>query len=478
MTKRKFASDTAMRVTALMTGMSTLSCMPQSEPKSEAKNVKKPNILLFIVDDLGWADVGCNGATYYETPNIDRLATEGMLFTQAYAGCTVCSPTRAGILTGKSPARLHLTDAILPESLVPKDRKLLPPKSLDHLPLEEFTLSEALKEEGYATGHIGKWHLGGHGFSPTEQGSDINIAGDHWGQPTSYFAPFSKHWRTGKMTERIYPNLRDATPGEHLSDVLADHAIDFIDTNKDRPFFLNFSFFSVHSPIQAKEELVEKYKKKTPPYEDMIPEYAAMIETMDTNIGKVISKLKELNIYDDTIVVFTSDNGGCYNNYPLRGKKGHLYEGGIREPLLIKWKNVTQPSSVCDVPVITTDFYPTFLDMVGAEQRPKQHLDGKNLAPLLKGGNDVDRDALYWYFPHHSKWDTSRVPAAAVRKGNWKLIHLIEEEKFELYNLKDDIGEKNNLIDSKKDIADALKLLLRNWKKEVNALEPKKNPDF
>lgn len=467
-TRRKFLSTVALGATALIAGCQGIEGLPSETTQ------KKPNIVLFLVDDLGWADVGCNGTNYYETPNIDKLAKEGVKFTNAYAN-PVCSPSRASLMTGKYSGRLRLTGAIMPDRFIPKDRKLLSPNSLKNLPLEEFTIAEALKEEGYTTASIGKWHLGGY---PTDHGFDINIAGNHWGQPTNYFAPFNKNRRTGKLINRKYPNLRKAKTGEHLSDVLTDHAMDFIETNKDKPFFLDFNFYSVHSPIQAKKDLIKKYKGKTPDHDDRIPEYAAMIETMDTNIGKVLGKLKELNIEDNTIIVFMSDNGGCYNNAPLRGKKGQLYEGGIKEPLIIKWNKVTKPNSICETPVIINDFYPTFLAMAGAKQRPNQHIDGINLTPLLKGEKEINREALFWYYPHHSKWEVYKVPVAAVRKGDWKLIHFMESEKYELYNLKDDIGEKNNLIIKNPSKANELKDLLINWKKDVKVLEPKINPNF
>ncbi len=457
---------------------SFLASLTQSErlPEKDTKQAK-PNIVFFLVDDLGWSDVGFNGAKYYETPNVDMFASEGMKFTQAYAA-PVCSPTRASIMTGKYPARVRITDAILDEKFIVKDRKLLSPKVLKELPLEEFTLAEALKEAGYVTGSIGKWHLGGEGFLPTDQGFDVNVSGCHRGQPLNYFYPFNRDYESGKMIPDAFPNLKKGKKGDHLSDVLTEEALGFIEDNKDEPFFLYFPFYSVHWPIQAKEELIDKYSNKEMDRDDTRPAYAGMIETMDLNVGKVLDKLDELNLSDNTVVIFMSDNGGCYSNTPLRGKKGQVYEGGIREPLIIKWPGVTRPNSVCNIPVISNDFYPTLLTIAGCSQLPQQHLDGKDITPLLKGDSDIGRETLFWYYPHSSLWIPHIEPVEAVREGDWKLIHFMEQDKYELYNLKDDIGEQNNLKDESPDKVNNMKKLIIDWKKSVNAIEPTINPEY
>ncbi len=438
----------------------------------------KPNIVFFLADDLGWNDVGFNGTKFYETPNIDKLASEGMQFSQAYAAGPVCSPTRASIMTGKYPARLHITNAILDDEFIVKDKKFLEPEVTKELPLEEFTVAEALKEAGYVTGSIGKWHLGGKGFLPTDQGFDVNIGGWHRGQPPCYFYPFDHDYKTGEVVPDAFPNLNSGKEGDHLTDVLAEEAIGFIEKNKEKPFFLYFPFYSVHYPIQAKEELIDKYSKKEKDRDDTNAAYAGMIETLDTNVGKVLNRLDELNLSDNTVIIFMSDNGGCYNNTPLRGKKGQVYEGGIREPLIFKWPGVTKPNSVCSTPVISTDFYPTLLTIAGCSQRPEQHLDGKDITPLLKGSRDIEREALFWFHPHYSLWIPHIEPVTAVREGDWKLIHFMEHDKYELYNLKNDIAEKNNLIDDFPDKAGKMKKLLKDWKKSVNAIEPTINPTY
>jgi arylsulfatase A-like enzyme len=445
---------------------------------------RKPNIVFFLVDDLGWTDLGCQGSKFYETPNIDKLAKSGMRFTNGYAACPVCSPTRASIMTGKYPARLHITNWF---SGMNKG-KLLPAPYEQQLPLGEFTLAEALREAGYATGFFGKWHLGGEGFEPTRQGFDVNLGGNHRGSPPSYFSPYKN------------PQLPDGPRGEHLADRLATEAISFIEKNKDRPFLVYMSFYSVHTPLQAKQELVAKYKAKaeknpigTPtflPEHDKKarqvqdhPVYSGMIESMDTNVGRILSKLEELGLDDNTIIIFTSDNGGLAtaegwptSNLPLRAGKGWLYEGGTRVAYMIRWPGHTRPGSTCDVPVISNDFYPTLLEMARLAARPKQHMDGVSLVPLLKESGKFPDRPLFWHYPHYS--NQGGRPSASIRQGDFVLIENYEDNSLELYNLKDDLGQKVNLAKKMPDQAALMLKRLHNWQQEVDALMPTPNPEW
>jgi len=444
----------------------------------------KPNIIFILADDLGWRDLGCYGSAFYETPHLDRLAAQGMRFTDAHAACPVCSPTRASILTGKYPARLHLTDYI------PGARRgrLNPAPYLHHLPLEEFTVAEALKEAGYATAFIGKWHLGETEFYPERQGFDVNLGGCEKGHPPSYFSPYQ------------IPTLPDGPKGEYLTDRLTDEALKFIEGAKGRPFFLYLSHYAVHNPQQAKAELIQKYKAKAaslppPAGPEFLPErerqarqiqnqpvYAAMVESLDESIGRVMKKLTELGLEKETIVVFTSDNGGLStsegsptSNVPLRAGKGWLYEGGVREPLVVKWPGVTKPGSVCRESMTSTDYYPTFLEMVGLPRRPQQHVDGRSIAPLLKGGRLPERP-LFWHYPHYG--NQGGRPGGAVRLGDYKLIEWYEDDRIELFNLREDLGEQHDLAAKMPEKAAALRQLLRDWRKRVDALMPTPNPDY
>ncbi|MCK4432087.1 MAG: sulfatase [Candidatus Aminicenantes bacterium] len=424
----------------------------------------KPNFVFFLIDDLGWRDVGCYGSTFYETPNIDKLASQGMRFTNAYAACPVCSPTRASILAGKYPARLNLTDWIPGHGR--KNPKLIVPKFSQQLPLKEETIAEALKSAGYVSASIGKWHLGEELYYPEKQGFDLNIGGTHKGQPPAYFAPYQ------------IPTLKEGKEGEYLTDRLTDEALAFIEKNKDRPFFLYLPHFAVHTPIQGKEEKADKYKNKVKPgQEQNNAMYAAMIESVDESVGRVLKKLELLGIAGRTVIIFMSDNGGLTrmtSNAPLRAGKGTLYEGGIREPMIIKWPGVTKPGKTCDVPVTSTDFYPTMLEMAGQPLKPEQHQDGLSMVPLLKESGTIKRDALYWHYPHYH----FTTPAGAVRQGDWKLIEYYEDGRLELYNLKEDISETTNLVEKMSEKALELKKMLANWRKSVDAKMPAPNPDY
>ena len=438
----------------------------------EAAEAKRPNIVFILADDLGWADVGCFGSKYYETPNIDRLATQGMRFTDAYAACAVCSPTRASIMTGKYPARLHLTDYIVGEGDAP-DHALLVPKWRKFLPLEEVTIAEALKPAGYICVSIGKWHLGGPKYYPEHQGFDLNVGGGNVGHPASYFWPYE-----GKNSS--VPGLRaGGHAGEYLTDRLTDAAESFIEQNKAGPFFLYLAHYAVHVPLQAKPALVAKYSAKTPQGEQTNAVYAAMIESVDDSVGRVLRKLDALGIAGNTVVVFMSDNGGLWpkstSNAPLRAGKGYPYEGGIREPLIIKWRGTTRPGTTCSQPVSSIDFFPTLLEMAGA-QLPGS-VDGLSLVPLLKQAGPVEREALFWHYPHY--WGGTRVrPFGVVRDGDWKLIEFYEDMGVELYNLKDDLGEARDLAKAEPDKAARLRERLHQWRQSVDAQMPTPNPDF
>jgi arylsulfatase A-like enzyme len=443
----------------------------------------KPNIVFILIDDLGRNDLGCYGSKFYKTPNLDRLAKEGMLFTDAYAACPVCSPTRAAILTGKWPARLRLTDW-LPGRADRPDQKLNRPVINQQLALEETTLAEALKPAGYVTAHIGKWHLGGEGFEPQRQGFDVNIAGDHTGTPVSYFAPFKGRGRDGK--ERFMRGLEEARPGEYLTDRLTTEAEKFIEANKDKPFFLYFAHYDVHTPIRAKEEYVQHYPViADKPGQQTNRVYAAKVESMDESVGRVMKKLADLRLDQKTIVFFTSDNGGlsviegpntpATINAPLREGKGWLYEGGTRVSLLAKWPGVTKPGSTNTTPVSSVDFFPTILEACGVPNPAPSAVDGLSLVPALKGGALPAR-ALFWHYPHYS--NQGGKPGAAIREGDWKLIEFYENGRWELFNVARDLRESNNLVEQEAAIAKKLGARLDAWRREVGAQMMLPNPDY
>nr|WP_206170896.1 sulfatase [Phragmitibacter flavus] len=452
-----------------------------------------PNIVFFLVDDLGQRDLAVYGSTFYETPNLDRLAKQGMKFTDAYAACPVCSPTRASIITGKYPQRTGITDYIgapAPDQWK-RNTKLLPAPYRDRLALNEVTLADMLKSKGYATMFAGKWHLGPEGFWPEDQGFDVNKGGIDKGGPyggKKYFSPYGN------------PRLEDGPDGEHLPDRLAEETNQFIEASKKKgqPFFAYFSFYSVHTPLIAREDLVEKYKKKKeqmglqaewgkegPREVRLVQEhaiYAGMVEAMDQAVGKVLDKLDELGLSDNTLVIFTSDNGGLStsegsptSNVPLRGGKGWMYEGGIREPLLIRWPGVIKAGEVNDTPVSSPDFFATLMEASGATLDTNPVLDGVSLVPLFKGESLTSRP-LFWHYPHYGNQGSA--PASAVRLGDWKLIEWLEDGRMELFNLKDDLSETNDLAGAQPDRVKELKAKLDEWIKEVGGLMPAKNPGY
>jgi arylsulfatase A-like enzyme len=450
------------------------------------KSSRRPNIVFILVDDLGWADVGCYGSDLHETPNIDRLARQGMRFTDAYAAAPVCSPTRASIMTGKYPARLHMTIWYESSANPPQNRRLIPPITQGNMPHEQVTIAEVLKKADYFTAHVGKWHLGNASHYPETQGFDVNIGGTFWGAPTTFFYPYGgpSRWREF----RYVPHLEFGSEGEYLTDRLTDEALRIIDKTKDKPFFLNLCYHTVHTPIEGKPDLVEYYKKKVKSgmYHQNY-EYAAMVHSLDENVGRILAKINEHGIADNTVVIFFSDNGGYINkyettevtdNYPLRSGKGSLYEGGIRVPFIVRWPGVIEAGSLCRHPVISTDFYPTILDMTGLDGDPKHNadMDGLSLVPLLKKpAANLKRKALYWHYPHY--YPTTS-PVSSIRQGDWKLLEYFEDRHIELYNLRKDIGEKNNLAERMPKRAEELLKRLNSWRKAMNAQMPVKNPKY
>ena len=428
-----------------------------------------PNFVIILIDDMGWADTGCFGSRYYETPNIDRLAGQGMRFTDAYAACSVCSPTRASIMTGKYPARLHLTDWIPGEGNAPS-HLLRVPQWRQFLPLEEVTIARALKPAGYVSASIGKWHLGGPAYYPEHHGFDLNVAGTHFGHPASYFWPYE-----GK-SHSVAGLKEGGHEGEYLTDRLTDEAERFIEQSKDRPFFLYFPHYAVHMPLQAKPAILAKYKAKPPCGGQNNPTYAAMIESVDDSVGRIERKLRSLGLEQRTVVVFTSDNGGLWpiatSNAPLRAGKGYPYEGGIREPLIVKWPGSVKPGTTCSVPVSSIDFFPTLLEIAGLKSPGA--VDGRSLVPLLRQSGSLHREALYWHYPHY--WAGNRVrPFGTVRGGDWKLIEFYENMRVELYNLKNDIGEAHDLAQENLAKAAERRQMLHRWRVAVDAQMPTPN---
>lgn len=496
---------------------------------------RKMNVVFFLVDDLGWSDVGCNNPnTFYETPQINKLAEEGVRFSNAYSACHVCSPTRASIMTGKYPARIQLTDWL-------PGRKDYPFQQLknavvkQYLPFEEKTLAEAFRENGYRTAIFGKWHLGEDSSTPLQHGFDYRVTEWNKGWPLTYYSPFKLKGLEGP-------------DGEYLTDRLTNEAISYIERNKDAPFFLYLSHYAVHDPIEGRADLVKKYQKKlqelpvpnSPPYilegnpdtthplsrkemdkllkEDaykgfsLLPnrtvkikqcqdniQFAAMVESMDESLGRILSRLKELGLDDRTIIVFVSDNGGMAganfgrpakqfsddrvdkefstSNLPLRGAKGWFYEGGIRVPMIIKWPNQGKAGTVSDVPVISTDFYPSLLKMAGLSAIPAQHVDGTDITPLLKGGRKIKRKALYWHFPHYSNHGLQS-PGGAIRYGKYKLLDYFENGTVQLFNLSTDPGEQHDLAASMPRKVKKMKRMLDAWRKNVHAAMMPPNPDY
>lgn len=442
-------------------------------PRNRLKS--KPNVIIILVDDLGWTDLGCMGSPLYETPNIDRMVSEGVIFTNAYAASCVCSPTRAAILTGKYPARLHVTDWI-PGYNYPY-AKLKSPEWQKYLHTDEVTIAEELKKTGYAAASIGKWHLGPAPYYPTRQGFDINIAGSAVGGLRSYFAPY--------QIENITENKN--RENEYLTDRLTEEAIRFIEKNRKNRFFLYLSYYSVHTPIQPKDmKAVDRFEAKVKFFfKHRNPKYAAMIENLDRNVGRLLKRLHEWGIDRDCLIIFTSDNGGHFkyrvtSNCPLRGGKGSPYEGGHRVPLAIKWPSVISAGTVSHEPVSSIDFFPTILEACGVRTercREDSGIDGVSLVPLLEGSKKkLERKEIFWHYPHYHIGGAT--PYGAIRSGKWKLIEFYETQNVELYNLGVDISENVDLSRKFPQIADEMQRKLHLWLRNCNAQMPAKNPDF
>jgi len=489
-----------LRTAAAGAAAASLSGLLTSLPGCTDSSRRAPNFIFILIDDLGWTDLGSYGSDLYETPNIDRLAAEGMRFTDAYAACAVCSPTRASIMTGKYPARLDITDWI-----GGRQRGMFLPAEYEHqLPLEEITIAEALEEAGYDTGYVGKWHLGGEGFHPDDQGFDLNVGGHAAGSPASYFSPYRRNPESDSYND--VPDLAGGREGEYLTDRLTDEAIGFIERDREGPFLLYLAHYAVHTPVQSKPELTEKYRERLasmPEPEGPAnrsehgdwgitnlvqddPVYAGMVQSVDESVGRVIDALKSSGEYENTIIIFMSDNGGLTTLarsagsptavLPLRAGKGWYYEGGIREPMIIRWPGVTRKGSHCSEPVTSTDFYPTMLAMAGLAPRPDQHQDGLSLVPLLEESGDLDREALFWHSPHYH--GSGNRPAGAVRAGDWKLIEWFEDGSLELYNLKEDISEEHDLAGEMPERTEELHSMLADWRREVDANMLRPNPDY
>ena len=439
----------------------------------------KPNFVIFLVDDMGWGDISVYDSDYHETPNIDQLAAEGMKFNQAYAACAVCSPSRAAILTGRYPARLKLTDWI-PGHKNPKGKLNVPDWTM-YIEPERVTLAEAFQEAGYQTQFIGKWHLlpvpqpdEWKNHYPDQHGFDSNIGGREWGQPKGpgkYFHPFGM------------PNL-EGKEGDYLTDSLTDAAVHFIETaDKENPFLLYFAYYTVHGPIIAKDAIIEKYanKKRFNDHDKIeypaADKYAAMVQSLDESVGRVTAALEAQGIEENTVILFTSDNGGVFargNNGPFRDGKATPYEGGIREPFIIKWPGIVPGGSENETPVIGTDIYPTLLDIAGIPLKPREHRDGLSLVPLLTRKGDLDRETLYWHYPHYHKAN----PYSAMRDGDLKLIEYLEDGNLELYDLAKDPSESHDLAQEQPEVAKRLHKKLTRWRKRIGAQMMSPNPDY
>jgi arylsulfatase A len=450
---------------AVFSGLILFACYASAIDAAEPR----PNFVLILADDLGWTDLACYGSKLYETPHIDQLARDGMRFTQSYSACTVCSPTRAALLTGKYPARLHITDWI--PGQMPDNPKVIVPDWTKYLPLKEKTLANVLHDAGYATAAFGKWHLGGEPYYPDKHGFDFFLAGTDKPNTEHYFSPYG------------IPTLPDGPKGEYVTDRLTTEAIRFIDKNKDKPFFVYLPHFAVHLPLQAKEKLTKKYEAKIKPGDAQSnATYAAMTDSLDQSVGRIRRELERLGIAEHTLVIFASDNGGrvpTTSNLPLRVGKGSCYEGGTRVPLVVYWPDKTKPSSVCDTPVISMDLFPTITEIAGLPNAAKTALDGVSLVPLLKQSGNLQRDELFWHYPHYQHYQKGgTIPYSAIHKSNYKLIEFLGDKRVELYNLRDDIGEQRDLASQMPDKVEELRRRLHAWRDEVGAQMPTRNPKY
>ncbi len=457
----------------------------------DTKSFKNPNIIFFLVDDMGWMDCTVNGSQYYETPNIERLAKQGIVFSNAYSANPLCSPTRASIMTGKYPHRFHLTTPgghLPPNPDVPMMKesavawnKVVCPDSRTFMFLEEFTIAEALKTAGYATAHMGKWHLGQEAYWPEHQGFDLNIAGGNYPGPPSFFSPYKN------------VKLADGPDKEYITDRLTDEALKYLDNHKDTTFYLNLWHFAVHAPFQGQRELMKKYEQKTDPRDKQDNAImGAMIESMDKSLGRIMDKLDELKLADNTIIIFFSDNGGnmydlidgktATNNFPLKMGKGNIHEGGIRVPCIISWPGKIKPATKSDEVICSIDFYPTLLEIAGLKPQKGQVIDGVSLSSLLLKGKPLKQREVYCHYPHYTP-ATDNYPSTSVRSGDWKLIRVYGEGKdrasaYELYNLKNDISESNNLASANPKLVAKLDKLIEKHVNETQGIFPILNPKY
>jgi arylsulfatase A-like enzyme len=459
MKRRDFLRYAACGVASFATGV----CPSDAKARGDGPSERKPNIIFILIDDMGWTDLGVMGSRYYETPRIDALASEGVVFKQAYANAPNCAPTRACLMSGQYTPRHGVYTVGTPERGPAKRRKLVPIPNTTELGTKHVTIAEALKPAGYTCACLGKWHLGDKApYRAQDRGFDV-----------VYDRSRRSHY---------------AEDGQYLTDRLTDEAVKFIRANRDKPFFLYLSHHAVHTPIQAKPEMVEKYRNKKPAGGHNNPAYAAMIESVDQSVGRALDTLDETGLARQTVVFFFSDNGGYANTTsmdPLRGSKGMLYEGGIRVPAIVRWPGVTRAGRVCDVPIIGIDFYPTILEMAGVPKPAGYTLDGESLVPLLSERAGLERDAIFWHFPAYlepyndTQWPWRTTPAGAVRQGRWKLIEFFESGRVELYDLESDVSEATNLADRMPEKARELHELLLAWRRDVNAPVPKElNPAF
>lgn len=476
MNRRDFVAKLAGTAVAGFVGADTLGV-----PHVSAAESNRPNFVFLLVDDMGWGDLSCYGDTFHETPHIDKLAREGMKFTSAYAGAPVCSPSRASIMTGQAPARLHLTEWIPGAASLHK--RLMPAEFLKHLPAGVPTIASELKKLGYTTGAIGKWHLGGEGFLPENFGFDYNVAGDEHGHPAppnGYFGPFKYH------------NLTGYTRNDNLTEVLTNKVDEFLTMATAKgPFFLYLAEYAVHEPLAERKARVAKYEQKDSKSHDTLDAtYAAVVESVDTCVARLRKKLTELGVADNTVIILTSDNGGVSfdegkyksgvlhrvaDNGGLHGGKGYIYEGGIREPMIVLWPRVTKAGSVSDVPVYGPDFMPTILSIAGAKTMPSP-TDGVDISSVFRGSKSLEREFLCWHYPHYAP--QGGTPAGAIREGDWKLIEFFEDGHLELYNLREDPGEQNDFASVFPERVHELHSKLIRWRKSVGALMPTVNPDY
>jgi arylsulfatase A len=466
------------------------SCVVQEH--QQAPPTKPPlNFVFLLVDDWGWRDAGCLGSDLYETPNIDKLAADGVRFTNTYAACTVCSPTRAAVLTGMYPGRTHVTDWIPGHQR--KGSQLRGPAWTQRLEHKHITIAEALRESGYRTAHIGKWHLTPRSsdpavvapFYPERHGFEINVAGNQWGAPGSYHWPFRR--RQGKnLGARVANFPAGGKKGDYLTDTLTDQAEKVLDQFKDQPFLLYFPYYNVHTPIQGRKDLTKRYQQKLSDgkqRQHRNAAYAAMVTAVDESLGRIRSKLTELGIADRTVIVLTGDNGGLdrgkrgpTDNAPLRAGKGSAYEGGVRVPGVVLWPGGGNRGGICEEPIISVDFYPTILSLAGQDSSDDA-IDGESLVPLLKDpAGQLQRDAIFWHYPHYHPGGAK--PYGAIRSGDWRLVEFFEDMRIELYNLAKDPAEASDLAKQNPAKANALRKQLHTWRTSVQAQLPSANPDY